>query len=307
MKEKGIMARKKHSGIPIGKWIVEGMERVPDPPRPNEIPQKKYDVKLTREELYLLDGKCDEKVQTKINELKIEEGFGFELPLINEILAESLKNGSFKYTSKSLDYCPICKKSAHYPKYKSGSNKDKPNLNKPKILFPGYAFNEGFVTWVGQGHCCKECNDQFQILNQIIGYILDHDLCIEIEYGQTKYIKDNQWECFKCGKIMNESEMGYSNALFGESIYPSKCPYCGAESNTFGNTHKPLKTFQMLLVSDLQQSLIGLNKTYHDTIHFSERSNINNQMSVLAHLLHIRTSIQTYIDHIKGNENIESA
>ena len=56
---------------------------------------KLYGIKLTKAEIYLLDGQCRPETQQIIEDLREQDVFGFELPLINEIIQASKKTGKF--------------------------------------------------------------------------------------------------------------------------------------------------------------------------------------------------------------------
>ena len=64
--------------------------------------EKVYSIKLTLEELRLLDGKVSSKAQEIIEKAKEENSFEFGLPLMNEILSESSKTGELTWKYKNI-------------------------------------------------------------------------------------------------------------------------------------------------------------------------------------------------------------
>lgn len=212
--------------------------------------EKTYDVDLTYNEIILLDGKVNEKVQKTINTAKMEKGFGFDNPSVNEALAEAMNTGKLTWRYKQISNCEYCGKKRDYYTYARDSRyhrKGEKNHDAPKY-YSGMKFNEGFVTMQGYGDMCTDCFEKYK--KAMIDYIIDNDLPIEIQkndYKITKYLKDPICICYKCGKEMRESEMGRHSTMMGNGDYPSKCPHCGAESLFLGNSHKPTDKFVMIL------------------------------------------------------------
>lgn len=204
---------------------------------------KTYEVKLTYDELKQLDGNVSSEAQIVIDKVKKEYTYGFSLPIINEILRNSEEKGKLNWRYKQIRSCAYCDKKVDYYRYPRGGryhNKGDKNYNKPKY-YSGIKFNEGFVTVEGYGDMCTDCCDKYNIIHQLIDYILDNDLKIEIQkndYKDSKYLKDDIKICYKCNHEMKESEMGKSPTVMGDGYYPSICPKCGAESKVFGSSHK---------------------------------------------------------------------
>lgn len=199
-----------------------------------------------------LDGKVSEEAQKVIDKAKQEASFGFELPLMNEVLTKSLKIGTLKWTNKAIRTCKYCDNKPYdyhtYPRSGRYHRKGDKNYDKP-IYYSGIKFNEGFVTIQGDGDICKECADKHNIINSLIDYIIEHDLPIEIQkndYKVTKYIKDEIEICYSCGLEMKKSEMGDLSAVMG-GYYKGKCPHCGAEELFLGKKHKSTNKFVMTL------------------------------------------------------------
>lgn len=209
---------------------------------------KLYEVKLTLEELLIVDGKVSNDAQKVIETAKKESSFGFELPVMNEILRQSEQKGTLTWTYKPIRSCGYCDKKSDYHTYpRSGRNhrKGDKNFDKP-IYYSGIKFNEGFVTIQGYGDMCIECCNKYNVINRLIDYIVDNDLKIQIkknDHREGKYLKDDIHICYSCNREMQESKMGRERTISGDGTYPSTCPNCGAKSSMFGKSHKTTNMF----------------------------------------------------------------
>lgn len=239
---------------------------------------KTYKLELTLEELLPIDGKVSEKTQEIINKAKQESTYGFELPVMNEVLRKSEKLGSFTWRFKQIRSCNYCDKKYDYHEYpRSGRyhKKGDKNHNKP-IYYSGIAFNEGFVTFQGQGDICSECASKHNVIYRLIDYILDNDLKVEIQkndYRFTKYLKDDIRICYECGNEMQESKMGKHSTLMGDGTYPSSCPACGAESLPFGRSHKITNKFVMIKNPTFKSEIL-LNELKNEIEQYNKNNNI---------------------------------
>lgn len=211
-----------------------------------------YTVSLTATELKLLDGKVNEATQKKINELKQAEAFGFDIPLMNEVLLASTVRGTFAYRFEQIRSCPYCDKGYSYHTYAKNSRSHKKgddDTSKP-MYYLGVVFNEGFIVMGGYGDICQECCEKHTVIERLIKKILDDDLKIELlGHKNTRYKKDDMCVCYSCGNEMYESEMGRSPCLMGGGTYPSTCPKCGTVSLLFGRLHKTTNRFRMVLAT----------------------------------------------------------
>jgi hypothetical protein len=214
---------------------------------------KTYDVKLLYDELLLLDGKVSGKAQDVIDVAKKESTYGFDIPILNEILRASETNGKLTWRYKDIRSCPLCDKKYSYHTYSRSSRnhyKGETNYDSP-MYYWGLAFNEGFVTIQGHGDFCGECDKTKELTHKLIDYILDNDLKIEIQkndYKPTRYKYDPLRICFQCKEEIYESEMGDLPALMG-GYYKGKCPKCSAESRAFGKSHEITNKFRLILVN----------------------------------------------------------
>ena len=212
---------------------------------------KTYDVQLVATELLLLDGKVSEKTQAIINKMKAENSYGFDFPLIGEVLRKSEEKGKLTWGHKRIRSCPYCDKKYDYVQYPRNSathSKGDKNYDKP-IYYNGIEFHPGIVNVIGVGDICTDCAAKYHVLQSAIDYILDNDLRVEIQkndYRDSEYFYDEESECFKCHQPMWESEMGRSRTVFDNGTYPSTCPHCGAESKMFGSSHKTTKNFRLV-------------------------------------------------------------
>jgi|HigsolmetaAR206D_1030411.scaffolds.fasta_scaffold00003_21 hypothetical protein len=154
--------------------------------------EKKFDVRLTLEELKLLDGKVSKEVQKVIDRAKKEAEFGFELPFMNEVMAEALEIGRLTWRRVQLAECPFCDKQRRYHPYTRTTHnhqKGEPNLNRP-IYYEGVDFNDRHIWFKDRGDVCLDCLKTHRIIERMVDYIWDHDLKIEIQknsYRPTKY------------------------------------------------------------------------------------------------------------------------
>jgi LEA14-like dessication related protein len=240
---------------------------------------KTYEIKLTFEEMKLIDGQVSEKAQDIIDRVKKENSFGFSLPVMNEVLRKAEEIGKLTWSYKSIRSCSHCDKQYDYARYpRSGKNhrKGDKNFNKP-LYYSGIKFNEGFVTIQGLGDMCSDCCKKHNVINQLIDYILDNDLKIEIQknkYRDSKYLKDDIRICYDCDYEMTESEMTTSPTVMGDGRYPSGCPKCGAESRLFGKNHKTTNKFKHRLnpmITEEVQQIKQLVRQYNSTIEDKEQ------------------------------------
>jgi len=218
---------------------------------------KTYSIELTLEELRLLDGKVSEEAQKVIDIAKKEGSYGFELPVMNEILREAEEEGELTWRYVKIRSCSYCDKKRDWHRYTRNTKyhrKGEINFNKPKY-YNGIKFNPGFIRVVGFGDMCTDCLKKYNVIERLIDYILDNDLRIQIQkndYRPTRYKKDKIRICYKCGKEMRESEMGKLPTLMGDGYYPGICPHCGARSLIFGPSHEVTNKFVMVKVESNQ-------------------------------------------------------
>src|SRR5690606_18193713 len=87
-----------------------------------------HSVRLTDEELALLDGKCRPEVQKEVaaalDRLKARE-LHKDLPpalagFVADVVSEARENGRLVYSYTELGYCPLCRKTAGYYRFQKG-------------------------------------------------------------------------------------------------------------------------------------------------------------------------------------------
>lgn len=212
------------------------------------IVEKLFNVKLPLQELLKLDGNVPQEIQKVIDEAKKESSYGFDLPVMNEILKQSEKNGKLTWTYKQIRSCDYCDKKSDYHRYPRNGryhSKGDKNFDKP-IYYSGIKFNEGFVTIKGYGDMCSECCGKHKVKERLIDYILEHDFKVQVmknDYKPGKYLKDDIRICYDCGEEMLESKMTKEMTMMGDGYYPSGCPKCGAKSLPFGRSHTTTNKF----------------------------------------------------------------
>lgn len=213
---------------------------------------KLIEVRLSFEELLILDGKINDAAQKVIDDEKKKIDIGFEFDFMNEVILSSLKIGYFNWNADKMRSCNYCDKKRRnhvYDRTSRNHNKGDINYDKP-IYYYGVTFNTGFITIAGSGLVCNDCEKKYNVINRLKNYILDNNLPIELKQFQneSKYKKDDMRICYQCMSDIYESEMGKLPAMFG-GLYPGKCPRCGAESLPFGKSHESTSQFRMILTN----------------------------------------------------------
>jgi len=199
---------------------------------------------LSKEELllmYPLREKLSEENRLIVERVHKESQLGYN-PIVNAIIQEALEYGKMEIRIAWGGYCPVCKRSGGYVKYKSGPNKGLSNLKRP-ILIKGYYVKIGSVSMRDTVHWCEECEKEHKIFSTITYAIEEGDL--PIEFPGSKWKRYQGRKCHNCGKEMFENEMGKLFAIMGGE-YPGVCPHCKAESRAFGRHHGITKKFKMV-------------------------------------------------------------
>ena len=212
---------------------------------------KTYAVKLTYDELKLLDGQVSDEAQKVIERAKAENGFGLD-DKSNEIIADALKKGTLTWCSVTISECTCCKdKPRGYHKYtRDGKWHRKGDLNHDRpFRYYGVQPNAGFVILEGASGICTDCWKNVY-LPKIGTYIVENNLPIQIQENNvvsSRYKKDPIRICGQCGERIRESEMGRTATLLGRGSYPSTCPKCGAEATFLGKiSHERTDDFVMI-------------------------------------------------------------
>jgi hypothetical protein len=204
---------------------------------------------LTDDQLLLLDGKADEKMQPVIDGIKLARSCGADVPLIGEVIAKAQEAGWMRIMKGYGRWCGVCGKSAGYALHtRNGRYHRKGDKNHDKPLnMAGVSFESSCITIRDHIDCCSECDTKKGISAAIINLIVSQELPIEIRNNERNlFTKDDERECWKCKAIIYESEMGKLQTLMGDGYYPGKCQKCGAESLAFGRNHRSTGKFRML-------------------------------------------------------------
>lgn len=266
---------------------------------------KKYEIKLTLNELELLDTKVSEEAQKVINDAKQENSFGFELPLMNEILKKSLEIGKLTWIYDNMRSCKYCDKDYDYKAYPKSSryhSKGDSNFDKP-IHYRGLKFNAGFVRVSNNADICCDCAEKHDIIHKLIDYIIDNDLPIEIQkndYKPSKYLKDDIEICYECSKEMQESQMGLLPAVM-EGYYRGECPHCGAKSKAFGNNHETTNKFVMVPNPLAKEEIVELQKVIEK---FNDVTEDNYKVNLIQNKYHLNNFYIQEKEWKNGHNNI---
>jgi hypothetical protein len=203
-------------------------------------------VRLTDEELVLLDGQCSEKVQRDVDgakaRLSVASQIDSDIPpehrtFISRVVEEAENSGCLTFERWSLHKCDVCGRRAGYASYKRNSRyhrKGDPDYSKP-LTFPGFEFAKRFV--VSRGYatvgCCQEC---FNDLRPHLVRALENvkaELPERLMGYPSKWRRWDNMKCKSCGWQGHKGEMGELPAMF-EGYYRGQCPECGAKNNAFG-------------------------------------------------------------------------
>lgn len=205
-------------------------------------------LEITKEELYLLDGKCSTETQNIINKHKEEDRIANSLigipelykPFITKFIKVAIDNGIISYKNTKLKSCDICGNRGSYVKYTRSSRyhrKGDFNYDKP-IYLSGVELNRQFFNIEGYAHlgCCIECYKK--IRPYLLEVIEQRDIKAEFSKvflgKESKYKKYNKCKCTNCFWEGHEGQLGLFPCIF-EGKYRGKCPFCGKE-NRFGKT-----------------------------------------------------------------------
>lgn len=203
---------------------------------------KLYNVKLTLDELLLLDNKCNSEVQKEVDNAKrVKMLINTELTepearFINDIIQELSTNGKLIFRYVGLNHDSYSGKSCGYAQYTRRSryhHRGEIDYSKP-IPFNGYEFADRCVRMTGYANlgCSKEFYEK--IKSKLLEHLKDikGEIPKEITGHEPRWKKYDKRKCNKCGWTGNEKEMGRSPCIM-EGTYPSTCPKCGAKNQIF--------------------------------------------------------------------------
>lgn len=203
---------------------------------------------LTDDQLLLLDGKADEKMQPVIDSIKLARSCGADVPLIGEVIAKAQASGWLRIMKGYGRWCGVCGKSAGYAPHKRRGRfhaKGDPDHKRPRTM-SGISFDSSSITIRDHIDCCSECDEKQGISAAIINLIVSQELHIELRGNDRGlFVRDDERECFGCKSLIYESELGKLRTIMGDGYYPGKCPKCGAESQLF-QSHGFTRKFRMV-------------------------------------------------------------
>lgn len=195
---------------------------------------------LNDDQLLLLDGNADEKMQAVIDGIKLARANGADIPLVGKVLAEAQQAGWLRIIQSRGRFCSLCGKSAGYatyPRHGRHHRKGDKNYDRP-LSMAGVCFESSCVTIKDHIDCCSACDKERGISAAIVNLIVSKELPIELlNDPRGLFRKDDQRKCCKCEALIYESEMGKLQTLMGDGYYPGVCPRCGAKSLPFGWEH----------------------------------------------------------------------
>jgi len=218
-------------------------------------------VKLTDQELQLLDGKCSDEIQSCVDGAKkrIELKSSLEFvpdefrDLAVSVVEEARKNGELVFQRTSARSCPCCKKEAGYAiRTRSGRyhRKGDKNYDKP-LSFGAVEFSKRFVRmkhYLDVG-CCADCFVKAEpyLKDCLSGVVAEIPKQLRLE-GMPVHKKFSNKKCSKCEWEGHEGEMGSSMTLMGDGKYPSTCPKCNAKNTLFETVIKTVDGYVCLPV-----------------------------------------------------------
>lgn len=202
-------------------------------------------VRLTDDELVLLDGRCSDEVQGQIVGAKLRLAARSELShltpsqasLVADIVAHAAEQGKLMFCYTEERTCRTCGRNDGYwpvrrtTKYK---RKGKPDTDAPKL----HSATDFRVTHVRIKDYCSLgcCDDCLKAIRADLVKRLENvraELPEALTGHPPKFKAFDRRKCKKCGWTGHEGQMGRLQCWIGEGTYAGKCPTCGAESSLF--------------------------------------------------------------------------
>lgn len=202
-------------------------------------------TELLDTEWLLLDGQCRPEVQIMVDaareRLVMRGRYANMEPalagFIADVIREAQQEGQLIYQHRRITFCPLCKRAAAYPVYKSGRKKGQPNYSKPRLGFAGIELAYRFVRI--EGHValggCADCINGVEpwLREELRGVPTQLTESLKAD-GEPQRIRYKRKRCKLCGWEGHEGEMRQLPAIMGSS-YPGGCPNCPAETGLFRN------------------------------------------------------------------------
>ena len=204
-------------------------------------------VWLTHDEMLLLDGKVSiSQTQEKIDKIRNARDYGKDMSFILELIKEGNSKGEITFRGGYVT-CEICGARSDIVIYKSGRRRGSMNSRESKLV-DGVFFTSDFISFQGRPRLgiCRECYNRIkpQLDEKLKTCKFDYHKYL----SDCLYRRDAQRKCYKCGEIIYESERGKSPTLMGRGLYPSICPYCKAESLSFGKSHEVTGKWRIIII-----------------------------------------------------------
>jgi hypothetical protein len=205
-------------------------------------------VMLTNEQLVMLDGCGDDKIQKMVDSAKRARSFvknhdDLEPHIaewLSDIIEEANKSGKLGFRNIRLQTpgkCPICQEKIGYAKYpRNGKYHRKGDINyKSPCSVAAIELAERFVSIKGHlvNGCCKKCWDSGMkdlVTANLIG--VKAEIHKSITGEDLKYKCCRMMQCEECQWIGHEGKMGRMPAMM-KGDYPGKCPSCEAKNLPF--------------------------------------------------------------------------
>jgi hypothetical protein len=206
-------------------------------------------LKLTDEELILLDGKCRPEIQKAVDAAKDRLSSCKKLPnltsseagFVADVVRCAQLKGILSWQPIFLKECKVCGTSCEYRKYlRRGKwhNKGDPDYSHP-IYLSGMELDKSRVFMQGYANlgACRKC--MTKLIPSLTEALLDvhAELPSELSKGKSPtYKRWDNMQCTECNWTGHEGQMRRLRTMMGDGTYPGGCPNCKAENHLFGRT-----------------------------------------------------------------------
>lgn len=201
-----------------------------------------FDVKVTIDELTLLDGNCRPEIQAIVDHAKATRAIGSVLPereakMVAELVAIAKSKGRLTWSTKPIRTCPCCGRDDGYhlaARTTQRRTKGRPDYSKPK-RFAGYDMDRGFIGV--EGHIskgvCVGCKDRVLPVLAAQLTAVDAEIPEQITGHKPLFKRHDMMECVDCHWLGHECQLKPLPAVMG-GYYPGECPSCSAKNLFMG-------------------------------------------------------------------------